>query len=59
MDLAEELIDLSDSIEKATEYIFDNEVPECDYRLVKVAPSLSKTVLMTTSIGPELESNQT
>jgi hypothetical protein len=57
MDLAEELIDLSDSIENATEYIFDNEVPECDYTLVK-APSLSKTMLLTNSFnGAEAEGN--
>ncbi len=55
MDLAEELIDLSDSIESATEYIFENEVPECDYTLVK-APALTKTMLLTSSfMGPETE----
>jgi hypothetical protein len=56
MDLAEEIKDLSDSIESATEYIFDYEVPECDYTLVK-APSSSKNILSTTFIGAEIDNN--
>ena len=48
---------MSDSIESATEYIFENEVPECDYTLVK-APALTRTILLTSSfIGPETEMN--
>ena len=53
MDLADEILDLNNAIEMATEYIFDNEVPECDYTLVK-APVPTKTAHLISFNGDDI-----